>query len=62
MKTMFLYLQEGGGYKNGLIQFLDEVLTDHDDVWVVTNSQLLEWINSPVPVEDLVTSDIFACK
>ena len=51
----------GDGARNAMKQFIHEVLTNHDDVWIVTFYQLIQWIANPVELSKLKHSDIFAC-
>jgi len=46
----------------GLKKFMREVLTEHEDVWFVTPSQVISWMKDPVTNEQmLIGDDRFDC-
>ncbi|KAH6911134.1 hypothetical protein BKA70DRAFT_53629 [Coprinopsis sp. MPI-PUGE-AT-0042] len=42
-------------------EFLDWA-QDHDNVWIVSNEQLLDWVRNPVPASQVETIPSFQCR
>jgi len=46
----------------GIKKFLHKLLSDvHDDTWIVTMQDALDWIQSPTSISELSTSDLWQC-
>lgn len=46
----------------GIKKFLNKLLSDaHDDTWILTMQDALDWIQSPIPISELGSSDTWAC-
>lgn len=48
-------------HKEGFISFLDTIVA-MDDVWVITNTQAIEWVRNPTPLALLDTFEPFGCN
>ncbi|XP_013789737.1 uncharacterized protein LOC106473600 [Limulus polyphemus] len=48
-------------HKKGFMKFLDEILSK-DDVWLITNWQLIEWLRNPTPISKLNSFDPWQCR
>ncbi|XP_076685578.1 chitin deacetylase-like 5 isoform X2 [Andrena cerasifolii] len=48
-------------HKEGFISFLDTIVA-MDDVWVVTNSQAIQWVRNPTPLPLMHTFEPFGCN
>jgi hypothetical protein len=48
-------------HRRGFMKFLDEIL-QKDDVWLVTNWQLIQWMRNPTPVRDMNNFEPFNCR
>ncbi|XP_046425141.1 uncharacterized protein LOC124182233 isoform X2 [Neodiprion fabricii] len=48
-------------HKEGFISFLDTIVA-MDDVWLVTNTQAIEWVRNPTPTTQLANFEPFQCN
>lgn len=48
-------------HRRGFMKFLDEIL-QKDDVWLVTNWQLIQWMRNPTPINELHNFEPFNCR
>ena len=47
----------------GLQQFISKLTSDeHDDTWIVSVQEAIEWMQSPTPLSLLAESDLFTCE
>lgn len=47
-------------HKAGFIKFLDAI-NSMNDVWIVTNSQALQWVRDPTPLSRINAFQPFQC-
>ena len=46
----------------GLQKFISKLTSEeHDDTWIVSIQEALDWIQSPTPVSLISSSDLFSC-
>lgn len=47
-------------HKTGFLKFLDDI-TSRDDVWLVTNWQVIQWMRDPQPLSRINSFEPFQC-
>jgi len=47
---------------NAMTKFLSDVMEEHDDVWLVTPSQVIDWMQNPVNKAEIKSDSRFGCS
>lgn len=59
--TNYVGLPDATADKNGVVSFIQS-LASKPDVWFVTNDQLLQWMQNPVPASQLASQSYMQCS
>ncbi|KAI8393318.1 uncharacterized protein BYT42DRAFT_1905 [Radiomyces spectabilis] len=59
--TTFPGLEDPSALKKGVVDFIQS-LAGKPDVWFVTNEQLLQWMQNPVPASQLANQSYMKCE